>query len=251
MVIASSKAQYDTGVFDFSFRDERYMPFEGAGAISSWQLSLPKTLRVFDYGTISDVLLHLSYTSEFSEDLKALHEDGVQSVVARLATQSMARIFSLRQEFPDVFQRLIGSRADTEVPWSIDSRHLPFFMTRGTVVATAATVRFISPLESVAGSTFGIAKKVKPPDVPVFKTVKASKPAAGEVHGQGLSAFVIGNVFEDAGIGATLIGDYVIKLSPAGKLALAAPLPGGGVIDPMNLHDIVMEVTYHFIPPVG
>ena len=44
VVIASSKAQYDAGVFDFSFRDERFMPFEGAGAISSWTLSLPKML---------------------------------------------------------------------------------------------------------------------------------------------------------------------------------------------------------------
>ena len=58
--IATSKAQLDAGVFEFSFRDERYMPFEGAGAISDWSLSLPKTLRVFDYATISDVILHLT-----------------------------------------------------------------------------------------------------------------------------------------------------------------------------------------------
>lgn len=27
----------DTGMFDFYVRDERYLPFEGAGAISDWK----------------------------------------------------------------------------------------------------------------------------------------------------------------------------------------------------------------------
>src|SRR3546814_15836027 len=31
--IATSTAQSDSGVFDFSFSDPRYMPFEGAGAV--------------------------------------------------------------------------------------------------------------------------------------------------------------------------------------------------------------------------
>ena len=34
-----ASAQSDAGVFEFNFRDERYMPFEGAGVNSSWQLS--------------------------------------------------------------------------------------------------------------------------------------------------------------------------------------------------------------------
>ena len=40
------------------------MPFEGAGAISDWSLTLPKTLRVFDYTTISDVIVHIDYTAD-------------------------------------------------------------------------------------------------------------------------------------------------------------------------------------------
>jgi hypothetical protein len=54
VVIATSTAQNDTGVFEFNFRDERYMPFEGAGAISSWKVELPSGFRQFDYQTISD-----------------------------------------------------------------------------------------------------------------------------------------------------------------------------------------------------
>jgi len=32
------------------------------GAISSWRLELPSVIRQFDDGTISDVIVHLSYT---------------------------------------------------------------------------------------------------------------------------------------------------------------------------------------------
>jgi Tc toxin complex TcA C-terminal TcB-binding domain len=55
-------------VFELSFRDERYLPFEGAGAISRWSLELfsdaqnpdfGKPLRQFDYGSISDAVLHV------------------------------------------------------------------------------------------------------------------------------------------------------------------------------------------------
>ena len=35
--IATSSGQNDAGVFEFGFRDERYMPFEGAGATSTWR----------------------------------------------------------------------------------------------------------------------------------------------------------------------------------------------------------------------
>ena len=43
--IATSNAQNDAGVFELNFHDERYMPFEGAGAADSqWELTLPKNL---------------------------------------------------------------------------------------------------------------------------------------------------------------------------------------------------------------
>ena len=48
--IAASSAQNDSGVFELNFRDERYLPFEGAGAISEWSLELftdlPRTTRI-------------------------------------------------------------------------------------------------------------------------------------------------------------------------------------------------------------
>ena len=46
-----------------NFKDERYLPFEGAGATSNWEIELPSKIRQFDYGTITDVVVHIRYTS--------------------------------------------------------------------------------------------------------------------------------------------------------------------------------------------
>ncbi|GAB1312051.1 BTB domain-containing protein [Madurella fahalii] len=61
--VAISSGANDAGVFELAFSGPRYMPFEGAGAISTWRLELPGALRRFDYETISDVLLHVRYTA--------------------------------------------------------------------------------------------------------------------------------------------------------------------------------------------
>jgi hypothetical protein len=60
--IAVSGAQNDAGVFELKYRDaERFLPFEGAGAISTWRIELPGAFRQWDYGTIADVVMHGKY----------------------------------------------------------------------------------------------------------------------------------------------------------------------------------------------
>src|SRR5262249_13537970 len=61
--IATSSGQNDSGLFELNFHDERYLPFEGAGATSTWNFRLAPTFRAFDYDTINDVILHLRYTA--------------------------------------------------------------------------------------------------------------------------------------------------------------------------------------------
>lgn len=115
--IAASNAQNDSGVFELSFRDERFLPFEGAGVVSEWSLELfsdsentdfGKPLRQFDYSTISDAILQVKYTAredagQFKNDAIAhlreyYHKDG--------ATPSL-RMINLRQEFPTQWHRFL------------------------------------------------------------------------------------------------------------------------------------------------
>jgi Tc toxin complex TcA C-terminal TcB-binding domain len=61
--VAVSTGQNDSGVFEMQLHDERYLPFEGAGVVSSWLLQMPSLFRPFDYSPISDVILTMRYTS--------------------------------------------------------------------------------------------------------------------------------------------------------------------------------------------
>ena len=66
--LTSGAAATTAVLFETNLRDDRFLPFEGAGAISTWNLSLPGQLRAFDYSTISDVILHLRYTGREAGD---------------------------------------------------------------------------------------------------------------------------------------------------------------------------------------
>ncbi|KAK6341644.1 hypothetical protein TWF696_008713 [Orbilia brochopaga] len=102
--IAISSGSNDTGVFELSFAGSKYLPFEGAGAISSWKLSLPTEVRKFDYATISDVLLHVQYTSlDGGECLRATANDAVRStakaIEAEGKSQGFYAMFDLKNDF--------------------------------------------------------------------------------------------------------------------------------------------------------
>jgi hypothetical protein len=102
--IAASTAQSDSGLFELTFKDERYIPFEGAGAISTWQLSLPNTFRQFDYNSITDAILQIRYTSvDGGEKLSAIAAGSVtnftQAVEDVSSTEGLFTIWDLKAEF--------------------------------------------------------------------------------------------------------------------------------------------------------
>ena len=61
--IVTSGGQDSAGLFEPSLNDPRYLPFEGAGVISTWRIELPGTHRQFDYRSIADAVLTLQYTA--------------------------------------------------------------------------------------------------------------------------------------------------------------------------------------------
>ncbi|MFE5710294.1 neuraminidase-like domain-containing protein [Streptomyces sp. NPDC056501] len=111
--IVTSTGQDDTGLFETSLRDERFLPFEGAGAVSRWRLSLPDEFRQFDYESIGDVVLHLRYTAR--DGGTALAERTVAELRTALTewahgdgASSLYRVFSARREFGDRWSRFLA-----------------------------------------------------------------------------------------------------------------------------------------------
>ncbi len=96
--IVTSGGQADTGLFETNLRDERYLPFEGAGAISRWQVQLPADTNRLRRDSITDFVLHVRYTArDGGPSLQA----AARSAVVDQAYKIGIRLLSLRQNATD------------------------------------------------------------------------------------------------------------------------------------------------------
>jgi hypothetical protein len=100
--IATSTGQNDSGLFELNFRDERYLPFEYAGAVSRWRIELPIETNAFDIDTLSDLIFQLSYTAR--EGGSPLRKASWAAASCMLPGAGL-RFFDWRQDFADSWQR--------------------------------------------------------------------------------------------------------------------------------------------------
>lgn len=92
--IAISSGMNDTGLIELNFGDERYLPFEGTGAISSWQLDMPIPNNSIDFNSLSDVIVELNYTAQFGgNDFKSNVASTITKQFNGYLTYSMAQDF--------------------------------------------------------------------------------------------------------------------------------------------------------------
>jgi hypothetical protein len=147
--IVTSSGSNDSGLFEANLRDERYLPFEGAGAVSEWQIHLPRDFRAFDYDTISDVVLHLRYTArDGGEPLKQQAVSELQAQVNQLVDsedkQGLARLFSLRHEFSTAWNSFLyppsGATGDQSLELDLGKSRFPFLFQGKTITITALEV---------------------------------------------------------------------------------------------------------------
>lgn len=105
--IVTSSGSNDSGLFETNLHDERYLPFEGAGAISTWTLSLPP-LASWDYGSITDVKMVMRYTArDAGATFAAKATDSLKrNVLGQPATSTDGTaplLLNLRHDFPDAW----------------------------------------------------------------------------------------------------------------------------------------------------
>jgi hypothetical protein len=206
--IATSTAQNDGGVFELNFRDERYLPFEGAGAVSRWQIELPNNFRQFDYHTINDVILGISYTALEDgklrgkvEELTAELEGAILNV---LANEPMGRLFSLRQDFSSAYTRLVHSAPDTPVTFTITDKDFPAFL-GGRALSIVSAALIVRTVDAVGVGAL---------------TIRLDKNPITGFAGAGEAMF--GNLpVKDAGgaLAAGILGEHTIAIDDAGDLA--------------------------------
>lgn len=147
--IATSHGQNDSGVFELNFGDERFLPFEGAGAIGRWKLTLADIAQ-FDYTSISDVVIHVKFMAR--DGGQQLKEKALASVKALLnvSPEPSALLLSLKQSFPTAWHRFLHPNLATdphELTFELEDKHYPFY-TKGKTKVIKSGVFAIVKKES-------------------------------------------------------------------------------------------------------
>ncbi|KAI8946085.1 hypothetical protein F4801DRAFT_565944 [Xylaria longipes] len=150
--IAVTSSQHDGGKFDFGSSSEKYLPFEGAGAISLWRVELPEQLRQFDYQTISDVVMQLRYTAvDGGQTLKQAASDATLAGLKEAATDPNSGLPSAlvdiscdyaNQWYPFVEKLKEGKATEATLRLSGIDGYLPFWA-RGFQTAKVNRVTLI------------------------------------------------------------------------------------------------------------
>jgi Tc toxin complex TcA C-terminal TcB-binding domain/Neuraminidase-like domain len=138
--IVTSNGQADSGLFEANLHDERYLPFEGKGAISTWHLEINRATNAFDLATISDVVLHLRYTARDGGDL--LKNAATTAVLTNLPSTALALI-DVRAQFPDAWHRFLhptANEANAVLTLSLAEDVLPFLQGKAALQITEVDV---------------------------------------------------------------------------------------------------------------
>lgn len=125
--IVTTNAQNDSGLFETLLRDERYLPFEGAGAVSRWRIEIPNEIPQFDLESISDVVLHIRYTCREAGHLKTDAVTYVKEGVMQVP-DSMLQLFCINYDFSTAWHGFTSAANDLQRKFeiAIDTSRFPY-----------------------------------------------------------------------------------------------------------------------------
>lgn len=109
--IATSSGRNDSGLFELNFRDERHLPFEYLGAVSCWRIEMPPENNYFDMDSLTDVVMHMNYTTREGGD--ALRAAARASASRKLPGNGWILI-DLRKDYPDAWEQFRNARENRE-----------------------------------------------------------------------------------------------------------------------------------------
>ncbi|MEP0367422.1 MAG: hypothetical protein ABJN36_12420 [Cyclobacteriaceae bacterium] len=160
--VAISSGQNDSGTFELNFQDERYLPFEGAGAVSSWRLELSEGYRQFDYDTISDVIIHMNYTArEGGNKLKQAAIGNIETALEAVSNEFaenneiLQQGFSLKTHFPNALYQLmqpVSGETYQQASFEIKKQHFPHFLSSSTLGLTGDALFLIKQKDGITSS---------------------------------------------------------------------------------------------------
>jgi hypothetical protein len=160
--VVTSSAQNDSGLFETNLRDDRYLPFEGAGAISTWRLELPIDLPQFDVESIADVVFHLRYTARPARQLAAPALAYLMDEVLS-DPDNLVQLFTLNHDFGNAWQRFASAASDAArtLQIQVTTDMFPYWLKKtgmdDALVATFSVIDFAKGKLTLAPATQALA----------------------------------------------------------------------------------------------
>ena len=155
--IVTSTANADSGMFETNLRDDRFLPFELAGAVSTWKLDLPSpagAFPAFDYNTISDVILQIRYTARpgiVAAKVNSAVADILQAAAPNGA--NLGLLFSIPNDFPTEWSAFVNGAGNLAL--TIKRDYFPYFTAGRPVTITAMTLYGAAPAKHHATGDAG------------------------------------------------------------------------------------------------
>lgn len=100
--VALSRGVNDSGLFQLNYQDERFLPFEGTGAVSRWRLQVNGADGVAHRQHLRDVILTVQYTALPGGD------DFAEKVKSALPATARARALNFAFDFPAEWQAFLA-----------------------------------------------------------------------------------------------------------------------------------------------
>jgi hypothetical protein len=232
--ISTSHGQNDGGLFEVNMRDDRWLPFEGQGAVCAMTLTLDPRDNSFDIAKLSDVVLHLRYTARTKGG-------NAEAVRQALKPPTERRIMlSVRNTFGDAYYEFFNpadpAAAQQRLLLPLSANELPF-SNLGAPKITALSVYLSLTKPPPANTT--IAASLGPTAAAV--AISLAQPAGATGAGAKVSA-----LGADAALaGPTAPGTFTLTIAEGSlPAALIVTRAGHKRLDPALVEDIVLVVTY-------
>jgi hypothetical protein len=241
--IATSTGQVDAGLFEVNLRDERWLPFEGQGAISAWTLTLDPRDNNFDFSTISDVVVHVRYTARGGGDQTAA--DAVRGSLAK-PPPVRSILVSVRSTFPDALYAFFNpgpGATSATLTLPLTPQLFPFANTgTGTIQLSDATFYFALNVSS-QNNGMSASSSNTPAGLTLAPTTgdnNFTNPATGD--SESLKTDLAFN--PPLAVPQTLALTIALADIPTGAGGLATTVDGQSLFDPAKLQDILLVLTY-------
>jgi len=215
-IMATSSAQNDPGLFDLNLHDERWLPFEGQGAVSTWSLALDPRDNAFDISSVTDVVLHVRYTARVGGDAAAVR-------AALKPTNNRTVLVSVRNTFGDAYYSFFNptdtTAAEQSLTIPLTAAVFPFASTGSPVMTDVTLIVALdepmsSGLVSALGGGIEIAGTLGP---------------AGGGASQPVSLAAAGGTTSAGGPIAALTSGQITLPSPAAPAPLTLTVPQAGI----------------------